>query len=307
MLQNQAISYFSEHLPARPRCANDPASDNRIRVKSRACQYRLIEPNTAGTLRWLTFDVDTSTAAFDWYDQHVPAPSIVCQNPDNGHAHLLYALSAPVCRTSAARIKPLQYAEMIEHSLRTALQADKGYSGNLVKNPLCGYWRVTEWQHAPYSLDELADSLVMVPRTRRAANDDIAGLGRNCETFERLRTHAYKAVREFWGPEGEARFHSHLLDVAETINGTFPVPMTPAEVRGIARSVGRWVWARFDRNAFRAIQSRRGAMKGAKRKAELLPRVIAMRSAGHSPRVIGETLGINHQTVRNWLKGLRDD
>ncbi|WP_163650746.1 replication initiation protein [Modicisalibacter sp. 'Wilcox'] len=300
-----AIDYFATTLPARPHCANDPQADNRIRPRAKALGYRLIEPNSTGSLRWLAFDVDRPGAAIDWEDRHVPAPTITCQNPDNGHAHLLYALSAPVARTSAARLKPLHYAEMIEHSLRTALGADKGYSGNLVKNPAHPHWRVTAWADA-YSLDDLADNLTMVPRSRRSANDDeIAGLGRNCETFERLRLHAYKAVRDYWGPNGEERFHAHLLAVATDMQTAYVESLPYSEVKGIAKSVGRWVWRRFDREKFRRIQAHRGSKKGKARRDLLLPQVIEMHAQGHSNRVIASTLGVDDKTVGNWLRSIR--
>ena len=297
----QAIDYFARTLPARPRCANDPATDNRIRSRAKALAYRLVEPNTAGSLRWLAFDVDRPTAALDWEDCHVPAPTIVCQNPANGHAHLLYALQAPVARTSAARLKPLHYAEMVEHSLRTALQADRGYSAALVKNPVCGHWRVASWADA-YTLDDLADNLTLVPRTLRPANDDIAGLGRNCETFERLRRHAYSAVRRFWAPGGEERFLAHLLTVTADLQADYTMPLPLAEQKAIARSVARWVWRNFDPETFRRIQSARGRRKGKTRKAKLLPAVAAMHAQGHSQRAIADTLGISVGTVNAWLR-----
>lgn len=303
---NPAVNLFAHTMPARPRCTNDVIDGNRIRKRDTARHYRLVEPNTAGSLRWLAFDVDRPQAALDWEDCRVPAPTIVCQNPDNGHAHLLYALQAPVARTSAARLKPLHYAEMIEHSLRAALRADRGYSGLLVKNPLHEHWRVSTWADA-YQLDDLANELTLVPRSHRAANEDTAGLGRNCETFEKLRKHAYSAFREFARPGGEDPFLAHLLTVAADLQAEYMEPLPFAEQKAIARSVARWVWRHFDMQTFRQIQAGRGRRKGAKRKAELLPQVLEMHGNGHSQRVIADTLGIDHKTVGNWLRSLRNE
>lgn len=97
-----AVDYFSSTLSRRPRCANDPAIDNRIRSRDRALDYRLVEPNTAGSIRWLAFDVDREQAVMDWQDRNAPAPTITCQNPENGHAHLLYALESPVARSKGS-------------------------------------------------------------------------------------------------------------------------------------------------------------------------------------------------------------
>ncbi|RJF06814.1 replication initiation protein, partial [Escherichia coli] len=35
-------------------------------------------------------------------------PTWTAQNPENGHAHIAYALSAPVAKSDAARLKPLR-------------------------------------------------------------------------------------------------------------------------------------------------------------------------------------------------------
>ncbi len=45
---------------------------------------------------WLGFDVDRTGAAIDWSDRNAPAPTLTITNPENGHAHLLYALETPV-------------------------------------------------------------------------------------------------------------------------------------------------------------------------------------------------------------------
>lgn len=305
----EAVSYFAETLPARPRCANDPAADNRIRIRSRAVGYRLVEPNTAGMVRWLMFDIDRPGAALDWEHLRVPAPTLTCQNPENGHAHLLYALTTPVARTNAARLGPLRYAEVVERSLRAALQADRGYARTLVKNPLHPHWRVNQWADA-YSLGELADELTLIPY-EKAANDEIAGLGRNCETFDLLRRHAYRAVRDFWGPGGETRFQAHLVEVASDMQSAFMTPLPLKEIEGIARSVARWTWKRLTPESFRdfvarthtpAAQAKRGAKKGRARRAKLLPRVLELIGQGKSQREVAKLLGVDHKTIGNWLR-----
>ncbi|WP_163650713.1 replication initiation protein [Modicisalibacter sp. 'Wilcox'] len=307
-----AASHFADTLPARPRCANDPATDNRIRIRSRALGYRLIEPNTAGMVRWLMFDVDRPGAVLDWEDLRAPAPTLTCQNPENGHAHLLYALAVPVARTDAARLAPLRYAEAIERSLRRTLMADRGYARTLVKNPLHPHWRVSQWADA-YTLGDLASELTLTS-FREAANDDVAGLGRNCDTFDRLRQHAYRVVRDFWGPGGETRFRAHLIDVAGDMQSAFITPLPHKEVEAIAKSVARWTWKRFTPETFRDFvarthtpeaQARRGTKKGKARRDEMMPRVLDLIGQGKSQREVARALGLTQQTVGNWLKRAR--
>lgn len=297
----QALQSFAETFPKRPRCANEPQYDHRIRTAAKAKGYRLVQPNTAGLMTWLCFDIDRPAAAMDWQDVIAPPPNLVCQNPDNGHAHLLYQLETPVCISVNGRDKPIRYAEAVEEGLRSVLRGDRGYGGNLVKNPLCGFWRVSSWSNEAYSLEELADYVDLIPRIKRRDPDHFAGLGRNCETFDRLRTLAYRQVKEFWRPGGDVAFSDWCLRAAVQIQTDFVEPLPAKEVQTIAKSVARWCWKRFNPAEFRQIQSARGRRKGADTKAKLLPQVIEMRAQGHSLRVIGDTLGINHATVRNWL------
>lgn len=298
----QAKEKFVTTLPRRPRCANDPRFDNRIRPAEKAREYRLIEPNTAGLMTWLCFDIDRPGAAMDWQDLQAPPPNLVCTNRTNGHAHLLYLLETPVCTSANGRDAPIRYAEAIEDGLRRLLRADLGYGGNLVKNPLCGFWSVHSVHSDGYSLEELAEYVDLLPRSKRRNPDHFAGLGRNCETFDRLRTLAYTKVRDFWRPGGDAAFFDWCEMVAAGIQSDFVEPLPPREIKAIARSVARWCWRRFNPQDFRAVQAARGRRKGAAKKAELLPVVLEMHAAGHSNRLIASTLGINDKTVGNWIK-----
>ncbi len=81
---------------------------------------------------WLGFDVDRTGAAIDWSDRNAPAPTLTITNPENGHAHLLYALETPV-RTAPDGNEPLRYAAAVENALRKKLEADTGYSGLICK------------------------------------------------------------------------------------------------------------------------------------------------------------------------------
>jgi hypothetical protein len=56
-------------------------------------------------------------------------------NPENGHAHLLYALKTAIRTAPDGKMKPLKYAAAVERALRKKLDADTGYSGLICKNP----------------------------------------------------------------------------------------------------------------------------------------------------------------------------
>ncbi|MCP6133560.1 replication initiation protein, partial [Klebsiella pneumoniae] len=111
--------------------------------------------NQPHAMFWLGFDVDRTGAAIDWNDRNAPAPTLTITNPDNGHAHLLYALRTSIRTAPDGKMKPLRYAAAVENALRKKLEADAGYSGLICKNPNHSHWRIAVWQPELYTLDWL--------------------------------------------------------------------------------------------------------------------------------------------------------
>lgn len=102
----------------------------------------LIQPNPPHKIRYIVIDVDDSDTLHKTLKElsEVPSPHLIIQNPNNGHAHLVYKLKQPVFMYGKARSHPIRYLAKIEKGLRWALGGDKGYSGNLMKTQLmlCG-------------------------------------------------------------------------------------------------------------------------------------------------------------------------
>lgn len=316
-MQQLAFDLFAEdRLPRKPYCSNDLESGLMIRPLETALAMRYIQPNRPGMQSYLAFDVDRPEAGAAWIDRNVPRPSFVIKNPENGHAHYLYVLESAVCTTSAARLAPLRYLEAIERAIRHELDADVGYCGLIIKNPVHRHWQTIVSQTVPYSLADLANHLDL---TTKAANSDvmreIAGLGRNCNVFDGLRFWAYKAVAGYWRPNGETAWLAAVKDHAHSLN-LFAEPLQYKEVNQIAKSVGKWVWKRFsprerqaliERTHAPAIQAVRGQKKGAKRRDEWLPKVLEMKASGMSQGAIARETGISQQTIGNWLKRASTD
>jgi len=213
---------------------------------------------------WLGFDVDRIGAAIDWSDRNAPAPTLTITNPENGHAHLLYALETSIRTAPDGKIKPLRYAAAVENALRKKLGADTGYSGLICKNPNHNHWKIAVWQPELYSLDWLADSLDL-----NAANDKEIitdyGLGRNCTLFDKTRKWAYRAIRQGW-PEYDQWLQA-CYDRAHAYNLQFSIPLNDKETMGIAKSIAKWVKEKFSKEDFnfyvqkthsKEIQSLRG-------------------------------------------------
>lgn len=256
--QSTALQLFMDTLPSRPYCTDDPRLGQTVRSKERALQFSHIQPNTSGKVVWLAFDVDHTDGSTSWDRLSAPPPTLAIENPTNGHAHLLYALEAPVPRTELARAKPLLYLAAAQEGIRRKLQADPGYSGHLCKNPQHPKWNTRQWAD-PYSLTDLSE-WVDLPRIadmkKRVSDPDYAGLGRNCELFERLRQEAYRLVRRFWIPSGFEHFKDALHLLAEDFNSAFAIPLPIVEIKSLSASCARWIWQRFNPTEFRAVQSK---------------------------------------------------
>lgn len=300
-----ALELFRATAPRRAYCTDSPKQGQYICARDVALTHSHIQPNTAGLVRWLCFDIDRMDASVRWEDRHAAPPTLVMMNPANGHAHYAYALAVPVPRTQLARIKPLQYLAAIQEGTRRRLGADPGYSGGLLKTPGHPAWRTSSFAGV-YGLSDLAEwcDLPAPSELRRmAANEDYAGLGRNCTLFEHLRKQSYRIVRDYWRPGGYDGFAENMLKTAEALNGQFTNPLPYGEIKSIARSVSKWTWQRFNPAEFRAIQAARGSRKGAAKREALLPQVRDMAARGFTQQVIADSLGIAQKTVSNWLKG----
>jgi hypothetical protein len=310
-VQQSSLDLFDARLPKRPYCSNNLALEGLYRLPlAQAMQKMLIQPNTAKLHVALAFDVDRPTAAVDWEFRGLPPPNITVKNPANGHAHLIYLLEAPVPVSDVARIKPILFMAAIQEGIRTALEADRGYSGLIVKNPRHRHWTTVTWTDQPYQLAYLAEYVDLptpAQMRRRCKAKDYAGLGRNCTLFEIARREAYSLVRDYWRPDGERMFKAAVMDVVTASNQRdIGNPLAVSECRAIAKSIARWVWVRFTPAQFRKQQSVRGKAKGAKKRSEALPVALQMASEGYSQRQIADALEVTQKTVCNWLKSHHD-
>nr|NDU41755.1 hypothetical protein [Acidithiobacillus ferrianus] len=59
--------------------------------------------------------------------------------------------------------------------------------------------------------------------------------------FDAVRLWSYRAVRDFWGPNGLSRWQAAvLLGKVDEVNRQFPQPLPFSEVKAIAKSISHW-------------------------------------------------------------------
>lgn len=307
---------FCDSLPKKPYCTDELGSLI-VRPKATALKKRYLQLNHPCYTSFLIFDIDRQGATLAWYDENLPPPTFTIQNPENGHAHLAYALRTAVCTTDNARQKPLEYLAKIQAGLTRKLKSDTGYSGLVAKNPMHSDWRTHVWRQEPYELSELADYVELLPLT---AKERETGLGRNCTLFDNTRVWAYEAVRDYRSLSGK-RTHSweeavlnHVL--AQNMHLAEPLPYS--EVKATAKSIAGYCLKHDSQchNAFVGRQrekGRKGGLKGDSSHAGLArsasfehqrQQALKLFVEGRTVTQIAKELGCHRNSVKNWLANL---
>ncbi|WP_334648251.1 replication initiation protein [Klebsiella pneumoniae] len=251
-------SDFINQIISRPFCTDDFKRDGIYRTnKRRALNSVYIEHNNDSFINSIVFDIDSDTAAIAWQDANIPKPNFITQNPDNGHAHLFYALSSPVCITENARRKPQKLLKSVIEGLTERLGADPCYTGKITKNPLNPRWR-TFWNEQPrFELNYLCEFIDTNKRVKKEVRKSIVAEGRNTALFDTLRFYAYSIIFKYQKNDDFCGFISALQEEAENINDSFEDQLGFKEINHTIRSISSWVWGTFDSDTFSEIQSNR--------------------------------------------------
>lgn len=304
------LAQMTDRFPSKPYCSDDLQMGLQIRPKHIALLKRYIQPNHPYYTHFFVFDLDSSTAYIDYFYSMVgvPTPNLIVENPKNGHAHYIYQLATPIYQTNASNDKPIKYANAVYLALRDALSADINYSGLITKNAVHNSWRTHVLREQPYTLDQLSERLDLTTRqiNKEIKVDEAVGLGRNCCVFHTVRHWAYVEVRKY-----RAKSFNQWLDcvIAQccSVNAQFTVPMQYNEVKGIAKSIARWVWKRdgYAYQEFIDRQTRKGQL-GGKAKGEAYSakrkQAVALRAKGMSYTEIADKLNVSRRSVIYWCK-----
>lgn len=301
--------FTASRWPHKPYCADDLEAGLKVRSLLSALKKPYIQANPPKLRVWSIYDVDRPGAAVAWEDANLPPPSWASANRENGHAHLVWGLSAPVLvEADDARRAPLRYLCAVEAAFRAALDADAGYSGLITKNPVHPLWRTLRGPRVSYELGELADWVELPKHVPKRAPEQV-GLGRNVTLFDFMRHWAYRNVRRY---KQEVRnfviWQADCNTKALQRNGDFMNPLDGREVWQVAKSVAKWTWSRFDIEAsdqrFSELQAHRSklgheARWGDNESKRASARLMA--AQGMSMRAIGRELAVDHKTVSHWL------
>lgn len=258
---HQPDLFLQERMPKKPYCTDDLQLGIRPRSYKTAITHRYVQVNPPHLRHFLLFDLDYSGAAIAWEDANLPMPAWAAMNRDNGHAHLAYALKTPVLTADfKGRLEPLRYLATIEACFRAALRGDDGFSGLITKNPIPPHWVLLKGVPDAirgYSLKELESCIDAIdfakckPYAHKyQKRTDMAGLGRNCTVFADVSRWAYRAILPL-KREGITRiaWENEVLAQCQNVNADFRETLSYNELRCIARSIAKWVYAHFNEQA----------------------------------------------------------
>jgi len=254
---------YLQTLPQRPYCTNSLGRRFRILDAPRAVEFANIQHNSPLVWRWMIFDIDGEDSYTRAENRGCPPPNFIALNRENGHGHAGYLLESPVTAFESSSSKANKFYEDVERGMTHRLGADRAYPGFLSKSPLCQRWE-TDWQAVnPYRLDTLNDYLDKTDK-RKPLVREMSAVGRNATLFDALSGWAYKNwYKTTKEGKSQAEFETMIREVAEGVNATFPMPLCAAEIKGVCRSVAKWVCQKFSVERFSEIQRHRALIRWA--------------------------------------------
>lgn len=314
--QQQDLFEDQTRWPKKPYCTDDLEAGIRIRSLKQALTKQYIQANPPHLRVWSIYDIDRPGGGLAWEDANLPPPAWASINKENGHAHLVFGLTAPVLTNSMeARQAPLRYLNAVEMAFREKLQADPGYSGLITKNPQHPLWWTLRGPNLSYELGYLAEFVNLDQfKSRQGVKVAEVGLGRNVTVFDFVRLWAYKNVRKYLGQKGGyVLWQKAVYDRCMARNFDFANPMDSREIYHIAKSVANWTWTKFDLEAsdkkFSQLQAHRGKQggiaSGASRlaaSADKRASAVLMRAKGMTYKAIAAELSVSVSTAEFFCK-----
>lgn len=292
---------------------------------ARAWLQPLVEwARTPNSIVALAYDVDgpeavEHLAATNLGRADTPTPNLTIYRKLTGHAHAIYTLRRPVLRGATARPFPLAVLGRCSEWLRLQLQADAGFAGVLVSNPVHADYETVWLRRDPYTL---ADLRAYIPRSWRQPRPPRTDAGRNSALFHELMRFAGSPDRT------DADVRQYAEQLYAEIDILAPHAFTDAELRAIVKSVLRYrdqwrarAWhvpswierqANRGRRNTRGQQRQKGILGGIAsgearrhRTQDRDQRIVARLEAGSSIRAVAAVENLPPSTVQSILERRR--
>ncbi len=249
-----ARQHFVESLAYHPQAANAKNQFHKHPAE-KAVGMRYIQPDRPYEIVWVKFDIDDSEekqrrrrgrhaplehSAVRWLDLGLPRPHFIMQTSRNLGSQYMYGLAVPVLKGERSRTAPRKLFETVVTAYTNILEADAGYTGAGVKNPLHRAWNTLVYDGPLYTLIDLLDCLP--ERMRHTPQPhELVSEGRNTDLFARTRLWAYGEVYAAYRVGDYSRWHTAVLHETGHLN-QYKCKLPRKEIESIARSVAAWTW-----------------------------------------------------------------
>lgn len=285
--------------PSKPLASDDIKSYLYEYWRKEALNMRWVSNSHPSKLNLMVLDYDVYEAEYHIKglieDEVIPEYNYITINPATTHAQVGYFIDG-----FAHTPKAQDYFKDLHKKFKIAGKSDLAYGNLTMRNPLNRY-QTTGWgtDHL-YTLDELkrfcggTESV-----SRRAELVAVEGM-RNEATFEALRKWAY-TLRVNLKFKEDAFFEIAVREHAAELNASLEQPLPMAEVNKIAKSVYKWVMARFNPETFSKIQSARANRRWGNQGEETGIKMLAYREAGFKIREIAEAENMTVNAVKQAL------
>jgi hypothetical protein len=305
--RSELQEYFSTRLFPWVRASNEKTFSKSKPLKE-ALNYKYIDPNNNGYIRVLTIDIDWDIPLEDYIDR-IPMPNVIVPNPENGHVQIMYFLRSRVYRENSK----IMYAyQMIKDNLNRVLKGDFSFAGRLQKNPLHPCWNAVWFNNDPYALTVLIDwSMKQELETTGDSCRVHDFTSRNETIFHSLLKYACRHNKELTYEilESHARYLNNLIP--SEFDTTIKVPLDVVELRGIARSVWKFMKTRYTGRSgkgegqYTDEQRKRSIETRIAKKWKNIHRFAEYRRMKLSRKRIAEILNVTIKTIKNYASALR--
>lgn len=244
-----ALETFRERLPKRPLCTDDFQRGMYRCPKEEALGMRYIEHYTPKLCHSILLDVDNPEGGATWIDEGAPPPNLVVQNPENGHAKLIYQLSHPVPLSEKARIAPIEMLRRANLGLTYMVGGDLAFYGRTTNNPLHPEWNVKSPRESLYELRELLEAVETAPKTLKVKEyreDEAYCLGRNDALWRSVYKYGALQVKEV-KKTGTLGTWIQQMEALACLLNDFDTPLQIHEARSVGRSIARSLWRNAER------------------------------------------------------------
>lgn len=204
---------------------------------SSAHKYPQWQPNDHKTLCVLVVDIDRDNWILPFWeminDYPELAPSYVIEKCSNGHGQIGWFIEH-VATGPKAPSHPIRYAHAVRYALTKLFDGDEGYVNSRAWNPTWDgwskgagdvFWGIVEPRPLGRFYKALKQAGLWTVKKRNRRPTAVTPLekapGRNCHVFDTARL----------------RSRGSAEDAATAANNALPIPMAPAEVAGIIRSI----------------------------------------------------------------------